>query len=233
MASNTYTDSIATPTLTGTGAEFDPIKKIGGAFFLCGTIKNPDGTSRSANFLMELNREENPLLYSTFLKVFKWLGNMSAPRHIIPYHLRDSGISDRDLVIVVRPEATGTIPAEKKRLMYSLFHFMEGYFGATVYQAITPDSPPPAKFSEEITLEQIPGPTDVLMGPTECYPGGHMNSMYIEITNNTWSFRAHHKATMPDGTYVDGILMDEFTAPSFASLVDELIASHGSMYGMN
>ena len=71
------------------------------------------------------------------------------------------------------------------------------------------------------------------MGPTECYPGGHMNSMYIEITNNTWSFRAHHKATMPDGTYVDGVLMDEFTAPSFASLVDELVASHGGLYGKN
>ena len=229
MASNTYTDSSSISTLVAASGEFDPIKKIGGAFFLCGKIDNPDGTSRSANFLMELNKEETPLVYPTFLKVFKWLGNMSAPRHIISYHQRDSGISDTDLVIVIRPEAIGTIPAEKKRFMDCLCHFIDGYFNAVVYYAITPDTQP-TKFSNEITLEQIPGPMDVLMGPTEYFPGGHMNSMYIEISKNTWSFRARHQATMRDATFVDGILLDEFTAPSFSSLVDEIESTHGHYY---
>ena len=221
-----------TPVVAPAAMEIDPINTIGAAFFLCGKIQNSDGTSRSANFSMELNKEENHLVYPTFLKVFKWLGNMSAPRHIIPYHQRDAGISDHDLVIVIRPEAIQTISAEKKRLMDSLCHFMEGYFGAIVYYAITPDTQP-TKYSNEITLEQIQGPTgamDVRMGPTESFPGGHMNSMYIEITQTTWSFRAQTQKTMPDGTYLNGILMDDFIAPNFASLVDEIVTTHGHYY---
>ncbi len=203
----------------GSVPDRDVLEIRGGAFFLCSSITNPDGTRRNVNFLMEFYKPgvvyggtpplpTNDYLYPLFLKAFQWLGNMAAP--------------NGDLMVIVHEDAIGTIPAESERMMYALFHFIEGYFNARVYTVVLPDQQP--SWTEyRIARDQVPGLAEVSLRP-------HQNTMLMEITRTTWSFRA--KTIVNDtvtGTHVDGIKMDEMEI-DFPRMVAELVVTHGHYY---
>lgn len=216
-----------TPTSTSTPAsvpvpvreERDVLEKRGGAFFLCGSITNPDGTKRNVNFSMEFYKPgviyggtrpipTNDYLYPLFLKAFQWLGNMAAP--------------NGDLMVIVHEDAIGTIPKEHERMMQALFHFIEGYFNARVYTVVLPDEE--SNWAEfRIARDQVPGPVEVTLRP-------HQNTMLMEITRTTWSFRAKTIINDPaKGTYIDGIKMDEMEI-DFPRMVAELVETHSHYY---
>jgi hypothetical protein len=198
---------------------FDPIEKRQAAFFLCSSITNSDGTMRNVNFSMEFYKPgvvyggnpplpTNDYLYPLFLTAFQWLGNMAAP--------------NGDLVVIVHEDARASIPPEHEQMMYVLLHFIEGYFNARVYGVTLPSETPDwAEFW--ITRDQVPGPVEVTLQP-------HQNTMLMEITPTTWSFRAKTLINEPaKGTYIDGIKMDEMEI-DFPRMVAELVETHSHYY---
>ncbi len=181
------------------------IETCGPAFFLCTKVINPDGTERPANVSMELNERENTYTCSIFTHIFQLLGNIRAP--------------NQDLIVILHPEVMASIPPEKARLAESLCDFIDGYFNAVVYRVANPANP----LHMEISPEQVPGPAAVTLD-------GYTNTMLIEITPTLWSFRAITRVNAPDGTHIEeGVMIDEIPA-RFDQMVDELVASHGSLY---